>query len=125
MIRSARATLMGVAVAVTLAACAADPTPTYLAVQDSDSPALMSMVGYEAVLSLSEEGCWGAGGTDFVFPKGTTIQPDGSGIVLDDGFEIELGDHMVGGSGASEDYSATIPEQCDDDSFVFYPTTSP
>lgn len=102
-------TLLLVAAAA-LTACTG-PAPTYLAVLPEPPEAVVA-VGWEGVLGLSDKGCWGSGDADIVFPAGTTIQADGSGLLLADGSEIEVGDAISGAGLFLEQYTGPVPDQC-------------
>lgn len=128
MIRSASGTVLLLLAVTTLMGCTGpssvtpDSVETYLAVQSGPSPDALAISGYEGTLALSDQGCWGAGTTNIVFPHGTTIQPDASGLLLADGTEIELGKPFVGGAVVVDDYTQPLPEQCEGgELLIFYP----
>lgn len=116
-----RASALAAVIATVLAGCAVAPPETYLAVQEGPPPLAQAGVGYEFVLALSDEGCWGTSEGTVVFPMGTAVQGDGSGIIFDDGTEAELGALLVGGGNLVDYYTAALPEQCPAENvFVFY-----
>ena len=101
--------------ALGLVGCSAtDPHPSHIATLVSE-PAYLSAVGLAGTLEITESGCWGFGGIPGLFPEGTTIKPDGSGISFSNGESLDLGSQLETSGSAIDPVTvqAHIPPECE------------
>ena len=132
-----RFVVVGTVLVLGLTACAADPAGNVEPSPQASTPSLaVELIAvdvppqafYEGELGVSDSGCFGVqvaqGVEPAVFPMGTTVQPDGTGIRLPNG-EIEIGQRFTASAGGVEFElitNADIPEACERESMTFlYP----
>jgi hypothetical protein len=98
-----------------LAGCSApEPKLSYIATLARE-PQYISAVGLFGTLEITGSGCWGFGGIPGLFPEGTTIKPDRSGISFSNGESLDLGSevHTTGYSIDPATVEAQIPPECE------------
>lgn len=118
-------------VALSLAGCTAGPPQSveataspalemFLAVQEHSTD-VVPQARFDGTLALTERGClgvaFGDGARAAIFPAGTALQADGSGITTPVG-DIDLGDAFTAAGGefaATELTDGEIPPACEED----------
>lgn len=115
--------------ATALASCTSPPSPdpsstfraTVISTMDAE-PDFVPANGYSGELTLSATGCWQIGELATVFPSGTVVQEDGSGIVLADGSEVHEGESIAGSATLVDRTKVpdlVLPEACEGGELLF------